>query len=150
MVNRYCFVLKNFLFGFSFFFIISFLRFGLLTVFVTGILVATLSAGLFGTIIFVSQLTPFLAYAYLGRLMQGFSMALLWSSILALLLASHPTRPAAVYALTDTTFGLGFSLGPVFGSLLHAYYGFLLPFCICGAAIFSTGMLSLPLISPLT
>ena len=112
---------------------------------------ATLSAGLFGTIIFVSQLTPFLAYAYLGRFMQGFSMAILWSSILAiLLLASHPTRPAAVYALTDTTFGLGFTLGPVFGSFLYAYYGFLLPFCICGAAIFSTGMLSLPLIGPLS
>ena len=94
--------------------------FGLLAVFITGILVATLSAGLFGTIIFVSQLTPFLAYAYLGRFMQGFSMAILWSSILAILLASHPTRPAAVYALTDTTFGLGFTLGPVFGSFLYA------------------------------
>ena len=77
-------------------------------------------------------------------------MALLWSTVLAILLASHPTRPAAVYALLDTTFGLGFSLGPVFGSFMFTVSGFLLPFCVCGAAIFSTGMLSLPLIGPLT
>ena len=125
-------------------------RFGLFAVFFAGILVATLSAVLFGTIMFVSQLSLFLALAYLVRFLAGFSMAVLWSTVLAILLASHPTRPAAVYALLDTTFGFGFSLGPVFGSFMYTISGFLLPFCVCGAAIFSTGMLSLPLIGPLT
>ena len=111
---------------------------------------ATLSAVLFGTIVLVSQLSLFLAFAYIVRFLEGFSMAVLWSTVLAILLASHPTRPAAVYALIDTTFGLGLSLGPVFGSSLYTISGFLLPFCVCGAAIFSTGMLSLPLIGPLT
>ena len=121
-------------------------RFGLFAVFFAGILVATLSAVLFGTIMFISQLNLFLAFAYLVRFLEGFSMAVLWSTVLAILLASHPTRPAAVYALIDTTYGLGQSLGPVFGSLMYTISGFLLPFCVCGAAIFSTGMLSLPLI----
>ena len=125
-------------------------RFGLFTVFVSGILLATLSAALFGTIMFISQLSLFLVSAYFIRFMEGFSTAILWSNILAILLASHPTRPAAVYALTDTTYGLGLGLGNVFGSFVYNSSGFLLPFCICGAAIFSTGMLSLPLIGPLT
>ena len=125
-------------------------RFGLFSVFLTGILVATLSAILFGTTVFVSQLSLFLAFAYLVRFMEGFSMAVLWSTVLAILLASHPSRPAAVYALLDTTYGLGNSLGPIFGSFMYTISGFLLPFCVCGAAIFSTGMLSLPLIGPLT
>ena len=111
---------------------------------------ATMAAVLFGTLMFVSRLTLFLGLAYLVRFLEGFSMAVLWSTVLAILLASHPTRPAAVYALLDTTFGLGFSLGPVFGSFMYTVSGFLLPFCVGGAAIFSTGMLSLPLIGPLT
>ena len=76
-------------------------------------------------------------------------MAVLWSAVLAILLASHPDRPAAVYALIDTTWGLGSSLGPVIGTFLYEFSGFLLPFCICGAGIFTTGMLSLPLIRSL-
>ena len=110
---------------------------------------ATISALLFGTLMFVSRLSLFLALAYLVRFLEGFSMAVLWSTVLAILLASHPTRPAAVYAFLDTTFGLGFSLGPVYGSFMYTVSGFLLPFCVCGAAIFSTGMLSFPLIGAL-
>ena len=122
-------------------------RFGLFAIFFAGILVATLLAILFGTIMFISQLNLFLALAYLVRFMEGFSMAVLWSTVLAILLASHPKRPAAVYALIDTTYGLGQSLGPVFGSFMFSISGFLLPFCICGAAILPTGTLSLPLIA---
>ena len=77
-------------------------------------------------------------------------MAVLWSTVLAILLATYPTRPAAVYSLLDTTFGLGLSLGPVLGSLLFSFYGFLFPFLACGAAILATGLLSLPQISPMT
>ena len=125
-------------------------RFGLRTIFIAGILMAATSAVLFGTLMFVSHLSLFLALAYMIRFLEGFSMAVLWSTVLAILLASHPTRPAAVYALLDTTFGLGFSLGPVYGSFMYTVSGFLLPFCVGGAAIFSTGMLSLPLIGTLT
>ena len=126
------------------------LRFGLCTVFIAGILMATMAAVLFGMLMFVSPLNLFLGLAYLVRFLEGFSMAVLWSTVLAILLASHPTRPAAVYALLDTTFGLGFSLGPVYGFFMYTVSGFLLPFCVGGAAIFSTGMLSLPLIGTLT
>ena len=77
-------------------------------------------------------------------------MAVLWSTVLAILLATYPTRPAAVYSLLDTTFGLGLSLGPVLGSLLFSFSGFLFPFLACGAAILATGLLSLPQISPMT
>ena len=125
-------------------------RFGLRTIFIAGILMAATSAVLFGTLMFVSHLSLFLALAYMIRFLEGFSMAVLWSTVLAILLASHPTRPAAVYALLDTTFGLGFSLGPVYGFFMYTVSGFLLPFCVGGAAIFSTGMLSLPLIGTLT
>ena len=127
-----------------------FLRFGLYTVFLAGILVATMSAILFGTITFVPHLTLFLIFAYLVRFIEGVSMAVLWSTVLAILLATYPNRPAAVYSLLDTTFGLGLSLGPVLGSLLFSFSGFLLPFLACGAAILTTGLLSLPQIVPLT
>merc|ERR1712130_127206 len=125
-------------------------RFGLYSVFLIGILVASLSAVLFGTITFVSQLGLFLVFAYLVRFIEGVSMAVLWSTVLAILLATYPTRPAAVYSLLDTTFGLGLSLGPVLGSLLFSFSGFLLPFLACGGAILTTGLLSLPQIGPLT
>merc|ERR1712130_141220 len=98
-------------------------RFGLYSVFLIGILVASLSAVLFGTITFVSQLGLFLVFAYLVRFIEGVSMAVLWSTVLAILLATYPTRPAAVYSLLDTTFGLGLSLGPVLGSLLFSFSG---------------------------
>ena len=109
-----------------------------------------MSAVLFGTITFVSQLSLFLTFAYLVRFIEGVSMAVLWSTVLAILLATYPNRPAAVYSLLDTTFGLGLSLGPVLGSLLFSFSGFLLPFLACGAAILTTGLLSLPQIGPLT
>ena len=111
---------------------------------------ATTSAVLFGAITFVSDLSLFLLSAYLVRFLEGVSMAVLWSTVLAILLATYPTRPAAVYSLLDTTFGLGLSLGPVLGSLLFSFYGFLFPFLACGAAILATGLLSLPQISPMT
>ena len=31
---------------------------------------------------------------------------------------SYPSRPAFVYSLYDATFGLGFTVGPVFGAML--------------------------------
>ena len=110
---------------------------------------ATLAAFAFGTIGFVPRLDLFLVFAALIRLMGGFSMAVLWAVVLAILLASHPDRPAAVYAIVDTTFGLGFSFGPVLGTFLYEISGFLLPFYICGGGIFTTGMLALPLIRSL-
>ena len=85
---------------------------------------ASLSAIFFGTITFISQLSLFLVFAYLMRFIEGVSMAVLWSTVLAILLAIYPTRPAAVYSLLDTTFGLGLSLGPVLGSLLFSFSGF--------------------------
>ena len=100
------------------------LRFGLCTVFIAGILMATMAAVLFGTLMFVSWLTLFLALAYLVRFLEGFSMAVLWSTVLAILSTIYPTRPAAVYSLLDTTYGLGLSLGPVLGSLLFSFSGF--------------------------
>ena len=111
---------------------------------------ATTSAVLFGAITFVSDLSLFLLSAYLVRFLEGVSMAVLWSTVLAILLATYPTRPAAVYSLLDTTFGLGLSLGPVLGSLLFSFSGFFFPFLACGAAILATGLLSLPQISPMT
>ena len=98
---------------------------------------ATTSAVLFGTITFVSDLSLFLLSAYLVRFLEGVSMAVLWSTVLAILLATYPTRPAAVYSLLDTTFGLGLSLGPVLGSLLFSFSGFLLPFLACGVLFLS-------------
>ena len=65
--------------------------------FLVGILVASMSAVLFGTITFVSQLGLFLTFAYLVRFIEGVSMAVLWSTVLAILLATYPNRPAAVY-----------------------------------------------------
>ena len=32
--------------------------------------------------------------------------------------SSYPSRPAFVYSLYDATFGLGFTIGPVFGAML--------------------------------
>ena len=110
---------------------------------------ATLAAFAFGTIGFVPRLDLFLVFAALIRLMGGFSMAVLWAVVLAILLASHPDRPAAVYAIVDTTFGLGYSIGPVLGTFLYEISGFLLPFYICGGGIFTTGTLALPLIRSL-
>ena len=103
---------------------LNFLRFGLYSVFLIGLLLASLSAVLFGTITFVSQLGLFLVFAYLVRFIEGVSMAVLWSTVLAILSAIFPTRPAAVYSLLDTTYGLGLSLGPVLGSLLFSFSGF--------------------------
>lgn len=124
-------------------------RFGLHRVFLAGILVASAAAVLFGLLEYVTHLRLFLALAYLVRFLEGVSMSVLWSTVLALLLAGHPARPAAVYALLDTTFGLGLSLGPVVGSLLFSLAGFLLPFLACGGAILATGLLSLRLVRPL-
>ena len=78
---------------------INFSRFGLYSVFLVGLLVATTSAVLFGAITFISDLSLFLLSAYLVRFLEGVSMAVLWSTVLAILLATYPTRPAAVLSL---------------------------------------------------
>ena len=109
-----------------------------------------MSAVLFGTITFVSELGLFLVFAYLVRFIEGLSMAVLRSTVLAILLATYPTRHEAAYSLFVITLDLGRSLGPVLGSLLFSFSGFFLPFLGCGGAILATGLLSLSQIGPLT
>ena len=40
-----------------------------------------------------------------------------------------------VYSMVDATFGLGFTLGPVLGSVLYVYGGFLTPFLVTGVML---------------
>ena len=63
--------------------------------------------------------------------------------------ASFPGRSGLVYSLVDSTFGVGYSLGPVLGSALHSLAGFPAPFLVCGAGLLVTGLTSLPLVRPL-
>ena len=43
---------------------------------------------------------------------------------------SFPNSSGKVYSLVDATFGLGFTLGPVLGSLLYVAGGFVTPFVV--------------------
>ena len=112
------------------------------------------------------QPSLFLALSYLLRFLEGLGGAGVWATMLAILLArsspkpldafkppllpSYPSRPAAVYAFYDATFGLGFSLGPVLGAFLYDLSGFLLPFLVCGSALLLMGLLSFPVVLPVT
>ena len=121
-------------------------RLGLARVFLLGLLLASSSALAFGFLAFVDQLWLFLLLSYALRVVEGAGAGVLWSCLLSLLLSSHPSHPAAVYSFVDATFGLGFSLGPLLGSILFTLGGFLLPFLVCGAALLATGLAALPLV----
>ena len=48
---------------------------------------------------------------------------------------SFPNNSGMVYSMVDATFGLGFTLGPVLGSVLYVYGGFLTPFLVTGVML---------------
>ena len=48
-----------------------------------------------------------------------------------------------VYSICDAMLGLGYTIGPMIGSFLYEYGGFVLPFLVCGGAILVTGVISL-------
>lgn len=125
-------------------------RLGLLPVFMVGCLICSLAALLFGLLTYIEKPGPFLAAAYALRLLEGFGGSAVWCTMLAILLASYPSRPAVVYSLYDATFGLGFTIGPVFGAMLYELSGFVLPFAVCGGALLLTSVISFPIVRPLT
>ena len=51
------------------------------------------------------------------------------------ILFSFPNSSGKVYSLVDATFGLGFTLGPVFGSFLYVAGGFVTPFIVTGCLL---------------
>ena len=70
--------------------------------------------------------------------------------MLAIMLASHPSKPALVYSIFDATYGLGATVGPVLCALLFDLFGFLLPFLVCGCALLFSTLVSYPQVRPIS
>ena len=64
-------------------------KFGLRNIFITGLVIISTSSILFGFLKFITNTAVFLSLAYILRLLEGVGGAVLWTSMLSLLLARY-------------------------------------------------------------
>ena len=62
-------------------------NFGLRNIFISGLLIISTSSILFGLLMYITNTALFLTLAYILRLLEGVGGAILWTSMLSLLLA---------------------------------------------------------------
>lgn len=91
------------------------------------------STVLFGLLDHVPAGAPYLASAYVIRILEGVGAAAFMTSSYSVMAAEFPDSVATAFSLLGTAFGLGLITGPTVGGALYEVGGYLLPFVMLGA-----------------
>ena len=71
----------------------------------------------FGFLTFVQDLRAFLGLSYLLRALDGIAVVVAWNAIVSILMKCFPNKVSTLMSITEMTFGLGYSVGPVIGNV---------------------------------
>ncbi|XP_059097397.1 MFS-type transporter SLC18B1-like [Tigriopus californicus] len=94
-----------------------------------------MTAVAFGSLEYVNETWTFIGFSYLLRFIDGVANAAGAAAIVSILMALLPGYESSIPGWTQMCFGLGYTIGPVLGSLLFEFGGFSLPFYIIGGII---------------
>ena len=103
-----------------------------------GSLIQGIAGALFGFLAYINNTNVFLSLSYLLRLIHGISSVAAWASVNTILIYIFPKDASRVISSIEVFQGLGYMIGPVLGSLIYEYGGFL-------ATFLSTGLIGIVL-----
>lgn len=86
----------------------------------------------FGTITHVEHVAAFTVLCFAIRICEGLGAALMFTSQLTFVMKTFPDDIGLAFGLTETTAGVGMSLGPALGSVFYTLGGYSLPFYVLG------------------
>ena len=97
-----------------------------------GSLIQGIAGALFGFLVYITDTTLFIALSYLLRFLHGVSSVAAWASVNTMLIFIFPKDASKVVASIEVLQGLGYMIGPMLGSLIYEYGGFLATFLSTG------------------
>ncbi|CAL1264903.1 unnamed protein product [Larinioides sclopetarius] len=98
----------------------------------SGVLVGGVACCAFGSLDYVPAGTPYIASAFIVRIVEGFGAASLMTASFTIIAATFPDTVATSFSLMETAFGLGLIVGPTIGGALYQVGGFVTPFVVNG------------------
>ncbi|KAI1305166.1 MFS-type transporter SLC18B1 [Halotydeus destructor] len=106
-----------------------------------GLLLAGVSTILFGLLDLVPAGGTFVTLAFVLRTLEGIGAASFETSTYTLMASEFPERVASIFAILETSYGLGLILGPTIGGALYQAGGYTLPFVAAGSLILCVGII---------
>ena len=101
-------------------------------VFTSAIMIIGSSTVAFGCLVYTNDLYIFLGFSYALKFILGMCNTVQWSAGLSIIMGLNPEMYGTAIAIRQSTFGVGYLMGPVLGSVLYAAGGFQLPFWTVG------------------
>ena len=111
--------------------------------FITGSLLGGISGFVFGFLTEINDADSFIGLSYFLRFLEGVGGAMAWSSGIGILIKIFPNNIARTLSWTESSWSMGYLIGPAIGAGLYEAGGFMFPFFFIGTLIIMT---SLPLI----
>uniref|UniRef100_A0A914MJB9 Major facilitator superfamily (MFS) profile domain-containing protein n=1 Tax=Meloidogyne incognita TaxID=6306 RepID=A0A914MJB9_MELIC len=109
--------------------------------FITGLLITGITAIGFGTLNLLPAGRIFFWSSLVIRCLEALGDACFVTSSFAISAKCFPGRIATIVGIMETFAGLGYTAGPIIGSVLYEYGGFQLPFFVLGVLlIFATAV----------
>lgn len=103
----------------------------------------TVGTSVVGGMTLISGLAPNVEFLILFRLLQGLALAMIFSTGMAMLVASHPaTMRGRVIGFSAAATYIGLSLGPVLGGLITQYLGWRIIFFLSAAVNFLSSFMA--------
>ncbi|GAB6019235.1 hypothetical protein CHUAL_000842 [Chamberlinius hualienensis] len=109
---------------------------------VVGNLTLGASTILFGILEHSPKGLPFIALCMAVRFLQGLSGSAIYTATFAVVAKQFPDRVTVIVGTLESSSGLAYIVGPIFGGSLYQVGGFILPFLICGGCQIIIGCLS--------
>lgn len=72
-------------------------------------------------------------FNYQTRFIEGVGSAAIYGAMISIFMTLYPKNFVKILSWTETTFGLGYSLGPAIGVFIYDLGGFKLPFIVVGS-----------------
>ena len=80
----------------------------------------------------MSYLSFLKLFNHQSRFIDGLGNAATYGAMISIFMTLYPDDVVKIMSWTETTFGLGYSLGPAVGVLIYDLGGFKLPFIVVG------------------
>ena len=97
-----------------------------------GLTLAGISTVAFGVIDHLPNGVPFIAPAFIIRILESLGATAFATSSYSLITYRFADKTATMFSIMETCFGLGLIVGPVLGGALYEWGGYTLPFLVLG------------------
>uniref|UniRef100_A0AC35U6Y8 MFS domain-containing protein n=1 Tax=Rhabditophanes sp. KR3021 TaxID=114890 RepID=A0AC35U6Y8_9BILA len=117
--------------------------FGCKKIFVFGLFFSSFATACFSLTNLISSRYVFLFATIISRVLQAFGSSAFVTCSYTIAAQQFPHAISTIGAIFETSGGLGYALGPIFGGFLFEIGGYVLPFICLGSFLFIVGLVSI-------